>query len=382
MKNQSEAIPLFFAFPDGVYHYICSECSALCCRGQGFDGNLRREMRTLLSLYPPLESMAVSQEGELVSFVTPAGRCYFLDDDNLCRIEKEHGKSLKPGVCTLFPFNLFTRIGNTIAVSPHLLCPLRLAVPPRPGQVEGTHSLIEAAVRHSALLEPASLQVDGKSAHLHPSKNAVLVLEREAKFRAACSQALGKRTFADTLMQGSANPGELKSVVERAVKVMGLATPPSPRGHDEIDDLMLALASPFRLQLLQLSSDAILCALALGELVVRRASLLSSRPLSAQGAYSIMAGTAPMIRLLARGDEPLDLPRYPAPKVPPFGDPDLTFAAFAVLRQAQASGSILQALETAIGPVMGAAGRSVLLVQLGSQLEHARSRRRKKADSK
>ena len=29
---------IFFAFPDGVFHHVCAECTALCCRGQGFAG--------------------------------------------------------------------------------------------------------------------------------------------------------------------------------------------------------------------------------------------------------------------------------------------------------------------------------------------------------
>ena len=49
--TDNQAVSLFFAFPDGVYHYVCAECTALCCRGQGFGGSLEREMRTLLQIY-------------------------------------------------------------------------------------------------------------------------------------------------------------------------------------------------------------------------------------------------------------------------------------------------------------------------------------------
>jgi Fe-S-cluster containining protein len=78
-------------------------------------------MQKLVQLYPALESMAVARHGNILSFATPTGRCHFLEPDNLCRIEKEHGKQQKPGVCMLFPFNVFTRIGKTIAISPHFI---------------------------------------------------------------------------------------------------------------------------------------------------------------------------------------------------------------------------------------------------------------------
>src|SRR5687768_9293505 len=40
----NELNDIFFAFPDGVFHHVCAECTALCCRGQGFAGSLKREM--------------------------------------------------------------------------------------------------------------------------------------------------------------------------------------------------------------------------------------------------------------------------------------------------------------------------------------------------
>ena len=43
-------------------------------------------------------------------------------------------------------------IGDAIAVTPHFLCPLRLTVPARPGEVEGSHDRVEALVRESPIL--------------------------------------------------------------------------------------------------------------------------------------------------------------------------------------------------------------------------------------
>ena len=158
-------------------------------------------MPALLTLYPALESMAVQRRGDILTFATPAGRCHFLDGGNLCRIEKEHGKALKPGVCTLFPFNVFTRIGKAVAVSPHFMCPLRLQVPARPGQVEGTHAVLETAVRESALLDSAYLDVHTPPVRLHPSENAESVLTRESNFRDLCSVSLGQRSFTEFMLE-------------------------------------------------------------------------------------------------------------------------------------------------------------------------------------
>ena len=378
---ETGGLSLYFAFPDGVFHYVCAECTALCCRGQGFAGSLQREMRPLLALHPALGSMAISRHGDVITFATPSGRCHFLDDDNLCRIEKESGKALKPGVCTLFPFNDFSRIGKAIAVSPHFMCPLRLQLPARPGEVEGTHALIEAAVRESALLDPAYLDAAVPLLRLHPSQDAESVLAREARFRDTCALALGQRTFTETLRGASADPASLGAVVARAAQVMGLAVPARSQPRDAVDDLLLALAPTLRLSAPHLCPEGIVRALALGELVVRRALLLSDSPPTLQGVHSILTAAGPALRLLARGDEPLEPARGTGEKVPPFGDPELTFAAFVALREARGSAGTLGALEKAIKPSLTVADRSVLLRQLGIHVEHARSLRRRKGDA-
>jgi hypothetical protein len=369
-SDGSGVVPLYFAFPDGVYHYVCAACTALCCRGQGFAGNLQREMRQLLSIYPALGSAATARQGNILSFATPSGRCHFLDGDNLCRIEKEHGKALKPGVCALFPFNVFTRIGTVVAVSPHFMCPLRLQVPAQPGQVEGTHARLEAAVRESALLERADVEAHLVRARLHPALDADSVLARETLFRDACSLALGQRRFMEVLRAHAADAPGLDAFLERATRILGLEHAARSGAADAVDDLCLALAAPLRLRLLHLSSEGMLRVLALSEIVLRRTLTLSDQPPTLQGAYQMITSVGPALRLLARGDEPVELGRRASAKAPPFGDPDLTFAAFLALRAVHNSTGVLQALEQAMQPSFSAADRSVLLIQLGSKLEH------------
>ena len=126
--NTEPTIELFFAFVDGAYDYVCAECTALCCKGHGFGGSLKRKCVRSSSAYPQLETMALSRNGDQITFATTAGGCIMLDTDNFCRIEKELGKDKKPNICNLFPFNSFTQVGKTIVVLPHFLCPLRASV--------------------------------------------------------------------------------------------------------------------------------------------------------------------------------------------------------------------------------------------------------------
>ena len=378
--TDDQAVPLFFAFPDGVYHYVCAECTALCCRGQGFSGSLEREMKTLLQIYPALGSVSTGRVADQVNVTTPAGACFFLDADNLCRIEKEHGKATKPGVCVLFPFNGFTRIGAAVAVSPHFLCPLRLQVPPSSGAVEGTHADLEAAIRDSRMLDPTYVKSFLTPARLHPDLNPRAVLARESTFRDACSQALGHARFASTLNEASTDRAALASRVNRATRLLGLDPPSRPPAQDAIDDLLLALASPLRLDLLSLSSEGMLGALALAERILRHTSALSPEAPSLQGASQVVSDLFPVLRLLARGDEPLEISRAASLKSPPFGVPELLFSTHRFWRAFKSTPRTLTVLEQSVPPAMSPSDRTVLFNSLGSRMDQVilkRGRKRK-----
>ncbi len=378
--TDNQAVPLFFAFPDGVYHYVCAECTALCCRGQGFGGSLEREMKTLLQIYPALGSVSTSRVADQVNITTPTGRCFFLDADNLCRIEKEHGKATKPGVCVLFPFNVFTRIGAAVAVSPHFLCPLRLQVPPWSGAAEGTHADLEAAIRDSRMLDPAYVKSFLTPARLHRDLNPRAVLARESTFRDACSQALGRARFGDTLNDSSTDRAALDSRVDRGTRLLGLHPPSRPPDRDAIDDLLLALASPLRLGLLSLSSEGMLGALALAERILRHVSALSPEAPSLQGAYKVLSDLFPVLRLMARGDEPLEISRAAKLKSPRFGVPELLFTAHRFWRAFESTPQTLTVLEQSVPPAMSPSNRTVLFNSLGTQMDQVilkRGRKRK-----
>ncbi len=376
--TDNQAVPLFFAFPDGVYHYVCAECTALCCRGQGFSGSLDREMRTLLQIYPALGSVSTGRVADHVSITTPTGRCFFLDGDNLCRIEKEHGKATKPGVCVLFPFNVFTRIGAAVAVSPHFLCPLRLQVPPWSGAAEGTHADLEAAIRDSRMLDPAYVKSFLTPARLHPDLKPRAVVVRESTFRDACSQALDHGRFVSTLLDASTDRAALDSRVDRGTRLLGLDPPSRPAARDPIDDLLLALASPLRLGLLSLSSEGMLGALALAERILRHTRALSPEAPSLQGAYQVLSGLFPVLRLLARGDEPLEISRAANLKSPSFGVPELVFTVHRFWSAFKSTPQTLTALEQAVPPTLSPSDRTVLFHTLGSQMDQVILKRGKK----
>lgn len=370
MTASQQETQLFLAFVDGVFDYVCAECTALCCKGHGFGGSLAREMPQLFQIYPRLASSTLGRKGNIVDMMTPAAGCHFLEPDNMCGIERRHGKSLKPGICALFPFNDLRRIGSTITVRPHFLCPLRIRIPARVGEVEGTHDRVVPSVFESGLLD-----ADGKGAQLtpvplHPALSPRAVIEREAAFRDACAGAIGRLRFMD-VVAGQEN------VRRRVARLLWDEVPETSTASDACDELMFALASPLRLSLLKLSSDGILRTLALAEMFVRRDAGLSGRGLDPQSAFNRLTTLIPLLMLLGHGDEALDVTRASSVKSPPFGDPMMTFAAFRVSR-ALASGSVgvLETLDGAIDPAMAATDRQALIMALGAQFEPLMRKRR------
>lgn len=360
---EQKPVPLFFAFPDGVFHFVCAECNALCCRGQGIGGNVEREMGFLLKTYPELSTMVTQRQRNLIDIATPLGCCLFLQDDNLCRIHAEHGISKKPGVCTIFPFNRFTRIGSTVFVSPHFLCPLRIEVPGRLGRVEGTHATLEASLRESAMLEPDHVASYFGASKLPRGETAKSVIERETRFRVGTSDALGRAKFMELLIASGGNRNELQLFVERAARLMAWVPAPAADSRDRIDDLMVAMAQSLLLGPRILPRDQALRVLALGERLVRTTFTSARREPQPQAVYSVMEQALPALRLLSRSDEELKLPRK-VPKLP-FGQPELVFAGFKLFRDLEKMG-VYPALEIAFKRLTSASDRTVLANHLAA----------------
>jgi hypothetical protein len=248
MHAENDLMDIFFAFPDGVFHHVCAECTALCCRGQGFAGSLKREMNFVFAttLHWPVWSQ--SGKATLSRSATPTGRCFFLRNDNLCQIELDHGRARKPGICLLFPFNDFSRIGNTLVVAPHFMCPLRLNLPAAPGKVEGTHANVAKAIKETNLGEPDYVRGFVGTAKLPSGKTASQVLEREREFCNRCTEALGKSRFRDVLAASSEDPSALWSFRKRVAKLLGWSVPAQPETRDALDDILIASAPAYRVE--------------------------------------------------------------------------------------------------------------------------------------
>lgn len=292
----------YFAFPDGVLHYECAHCDALCCRGGGIGAHLERDVPFLLEQYPALAGAAIQRRGAVVEFQNPSGACFFLRGDRLCRIETDHGRARKPMNCRLFPFNGFVRVGDVLVVTPHYHCPLRAVVPPAPGQVEGTHAHLEAAIRESGVLEALPFptitlpEVEARKFH-----------ERETAFRDACGAALGHRTLGGVLRQFSPS-SDLETVVARVGRLLAWDTPHEERAPDGLDATMLTLAPHLRLVFCRLSESHRMITLALAERYLRAMQTVNDRPLTLQAAYSLLDARSQTLKLLARGDAPIYIP--------------------------------------------------------------------------
>lgn len=364
----------YLAFPDGILHHVCAECDALCCRLGNFGGTIGREMGRVLNLYPGLQSSVYSQSGNYVSIIAPSSGCFFLDSDNLCRIEKDHGKSLKPSVCLLFPFNTINRIGNTVVISPHFKCPLRLVLPAHAGSVEGTHDTIKQMVRELDFMNEQYLETFAARLPFHPTATAEDVVSREVHFRDTCSERIGTARFSELLRDQSTNSREFDRNLSRSLTILGLSEDSLDGrvSHDNIDDLFVALAPTLRLNLLRLPADGILLALRLSEMVFRQTMSITSNPPTLQGAFTISSGIGPALRLIGLIDEPVGLNKSAPPNAPPGWNDDLKLAARMILRQAQGATGALELLERAIPPSFPTSDRSAVLLQIGRMIEHSK----------
>ena len=180
------------------------------------------------------------------------------------------------------------------------------------------------------------------------------------------------------LRAASENGAALDEFVARVARMMKIEEPSRSRPRDELDDLLLAIAPPYRLSLLALTSEQILRALAVAEITLRQGRSLWKLPLSLQGVMNMASGFGPAQRLLAYADEPFEFARPISKKDLTFGDAQLTFAAYVFQRRSAGPAGVLGALEEVIKPEMPVSDRSVLFQRLGSLVDQRRSKVRKR----
>jgi hypothetical protein len=172
-------IGIFFAFPDGALAYDCAGCDQRCCKTGGlvvFPG----ERALLVRRHPALELVGAPEEGIAV-YATPPSGCWFLSGGRCSLLgtgAAEHNTRHappRPVACTLFPFNLFGNVGNTLVVAPNGLCPLHV----RPGAGVAHADILDLLTRVGAAGTPP--------APLRTGDDAVMALEQLLRDAAAAS---------------------------------------------------------------------------------------------------------------------------------------------------------------------------------------------------
>ena len=99
MKNR---VDIYIPFLDGLLNYDCKECGYGCCQSGNIILNIK-EKRKLLKKYQFLRYFS-TQETNQTYGIRKYPRCWFLGNNGLCSIQKEHGYSYKPFICKLCPF--------------------------------------------------------------------------------------------------------------------------------------------------------------------------------------------------------------------------------------------------------------------------------------
>ena len=86
----------------------------------------------------------------------------------------------------------------------------------------------------------------------------------------------------------------------------------------------------------------------------------------------------PLLRLLARGDEPLEISRTANLQASPFGVPELVFAAHRFWSAFRSTPQTLMVLEQAVPPNMSPSDRTVLFNSLGTRMDQVILKRRRR----
>ena len=356
--SQEPIRKIYFAFPDGVFHYVCSECTALCCRGLGFGGSMSREMPYLLKRYPNIGAMVVARNGDLVTLGTPRGGCTFVQQDNRCQIEEECGKARKPLVCVLFPFNNLHRL-QPVIVSPHFHCPLRLQIPSRVGDVEGTHEKIETVLRQTGVLDEKICPSWVLGLKTPRFQTASSVIERETSFRDHCATALGKDRFSQVLEGASQDVKALHEFRKRAARLM-FWQQRRPAEPDAFDDVLLAISPALRIMNMNNTAEHQIRFLCLAESLIRE-YFADCRIPTPQSIHSVIQQSLPVLRLLAHENTLLKTRRKNL--IGPLRSAELVFATSVAMRRLKTNG-VLTALEDSLGDVRSRADRLAILNEL------------------
>lgn len=114
----------YFTWPDRRLRYTCAGCGA-CCKGHGIGLDVAGgQLVQLVGRHPEIAAF-VRRRGDTITAFNPRDRCWFLEPDGLCRVERDDGRDAKPASCRLFPFNRVFRLGDVVVVDYNsVICPL------------------------------------------------------------------------------------------------------------------------------------------------------------------------------------------------------------------------------------------------------------------
>ena len=222
-------------------------------------------MRQLLTLHPAVGTTATSRHGDVVTFSDAERWLPLPRRGQPVPHPKGRWQGSQAGAsCTVFPFNSFSRIQKTVVVSPHFLCPLRLQVPARPGEVDGSACLD----RDNAPGERAAgpwLSRDGCPPSPLASIRGCQIAARRAR-RASVTRARWRSAVGPSRKRSRGEVGRRRFVAKpssgRAAHVMGLPVPSLPQPRDVVDDLLLGARAHAAPEHASLCPEGILRALA------------------------------------------------------------------------------------------------------------------------
>jgi Fe-S-cluster containining protein len=215
---------VYFTWPDGLFRYDCRGCGD-CCKGLGIGLDATAgQVDRLVGLYPGMVPF-LRKRGQTWTAFNPRGRCWFLDDAGLCRIEIDHGRDTKPASCRLFPFNRIFRLGSwTIVDFNSVICPLQAA--PAPDAGTGEPPGAGGAVSHASVLAEIAAVRDAAIVGTplpaeHPEEEGQRFVARERAIAAACFAAAAAPGMDAVARVWQAQGGE--GALERALAPMGRA---------------------------------------------------------------------------------------------------------------------------------------------------------------
>ncbi len=218
---------------------------------------------------PALELVAPAHRASPAPFATLCSGCWFLEAGR-CRLLRD-GK-LRPRACTLYPWNVFGRLGAALVVAPQALCPLEV-VPGGGVQHAEVRRLVER------LGAPGEAPVQIRAAFGPGESQAALGLERRV------IEAVGRHL-------GDPTPWRLLAVTQLWTAVFGR------EGVGELADL--PDLDPGAI------ADAAEALEARAGKAARQLGLPAPRPPSLGAVTPIFAAFLPTVRLFSFGDVPLE----------------------------------------------------------------------------